>query len=82
MTVKHSVPPWGCGALTGVPPTDHPLRTVCDPCTSGLLVWPLASRSSAVVSHDAASAVHASLPCTQCEILDVGKYSDPTFGPF
>ena len=22
------------------------------------------------------------MPCTQCEVLDVGKYSDPTFGPF
>ena len=26
------------------------------------------------------NAVHA--VHTQCEVLDVGKYSDPTFGPF
>ena len=22
------------------------------------------------------------MPCTQCEVLDVGKYSNPSFGPF
>ena len=22
------------------------------------------------------------MPCTQCEVLNVGQYSDPTFGPF
>ena len=22
------------------------------------------------------------MPCTQCEILNVGQYSDPTFDPF
>ena len=21
------------------------------------------------------------MPCTQCEVLDVGKYSNPSFGP-
>ena len=22
------------------------------------------------------------MPCTQCEVFDVGKYSNPSFGPF
>ena len=26
------------------------------------------------------NAMHA--VCTQCEVLDVGKYSNPSFGPF
>ena len=28
------------------------------------------------------SPVFKEMPCTQCEVLDVGKYSDTTFGPF
>ena len=29
-----------------------------------------------------ASLLFEGMPCIQCEVLDVGKYSDPTFGPF
>ena len=33
--------------------------------------------------HDSARAgLVEGMPCTQCKVLDVGKYSDPTFGPF
>ena len=42
-------------------------------------IW-LRSQIAATESSIMGNAVHA--VCTQCEVLDVGKYSNPSFGPF
>ena len=56
---------------------DFKAFTVCDRGTAGVMAGDGRNKGTSMNRGNAMHAVR-----TQCEVLDVGKYSNPSFGPF